>query len=140
MDLTMRRDSREALFADIMTAADKAESSTADNSLLVPEGSAAAVELREKDEKASRRSGAVSPKKLRPQSMITFPSSNGSSDMLGVSLHSFMGKGMFRPKAFFSSEQQLAERVEGYNKKKGDNFKLKLVSSTSQVSYPVQVF
>ena len=141
MDLTMRRDSKEALFVDIMTAADKSESCTVENSLAVPDGNCKepAVDvdlLRKKAEKAGRHSGAISPKKLRPQSMITLPSSNGSGDMLGISLNSFMGKGLFRPKAFFSSEQQLAERVEEYNKRKrDDNFKLKLVSTTSQVSY-----
>ncbi len=135
MDLTTRRDSKEALFADIMTAPD-GDGSTG-SVLQRNSNESAAVERRKKCEPAERGCGrrvgaSISPKKLRPQSMIALPSSPG--DMLSSSMNSFLGRGLFaRPKAFFSSEQQLAERVEEYNKKKDDTFKLKLVSATSQV-------
>lgn len=138
MDLTTRRDSKEALFADIMTAVDQPGSPATSRYQWSAERdrkeSANAVELRKKSEKTGRRIGTISPKKLRPQSMIAIPSSNDPSDMLSTSVNSFLGKGLFaRPKAFFSSEQQLAERVNEYNRKNNDVFKLKLVSS-SQVS------
>lgn len=146
MDVTTLRDSKEALFADIMAAANKPSSATTSGNCQRGQAerdgkeSAAAVELRKKSDKKGRRYGAVSPKKLRPQSMITIPS-NTPSEMLSSSMNSFLGKGFFaRPKAFFGSEQQLAERVKEYNRKKEDAYKLKLVSTTSQVMYGYQYY
>lgn len=131
MDITTLRDSKEALFADIMAATGKADS-TATNYNLGPaeEHDTVAVELRRSDKKG-RRAEAHSPKKLRPASMIALPSStslNYGGRVNGSALGSFA-----KPKAFFSCEQLLTDMVEGYNCRRDAAYKLKMLHAASQV-------
>lgn len=147
MDITTLRDSKEALFADIMAATSNSDNMANTNchpglaGRREEEEHDVAVELRRSDKK-SRRVGAHSPKKPRPSSMIALPTSSSASPSSGGRVSgsvaaALLGRGFnfSRPKAFFSSEQHLSERVEGYNSRKESAYKLKMTQAASQVKY-----
>lgn len=132
MDITAVGDSKEAMFADIMSTQLQAPSAN--------------IEMRDWKK---RRDGS----KPRPVSMTIPPSSTYSSPIksglhaslvypsanLGglVSGLRFAESFPFmkKPRAFFSSEQHLPARVEGYNQSREDLYQLKVHSSVSQ-NYP----
>lgn len=133
MDITTVEGSGEVLFADIMATGEESQ------------------RLQEKAEKREKKGPRIS--KPRP---VSFPagSAYSKSDSISIypsgtdqsisrrgygSISSLFGKGFpfSKPKAFFSSEQHLSGRVDGYNRNREQLYQLKALA-TSLVSKRVR--
>lgn len=136
MDISSIESSKEALFADIMASTSNGSAETQRRGKLLK------VEKREN----RRRDGS---KKQRPVSMTTFPPSSAydkpssaaeQCNGLRGGIASILGRGFpfSKPKAFFSSEQHLPGRVDGYNRSHEQLYQLKPLAA-SQVRYLAQL-